>query len=136
MSQLLSYQTVYFIVTLITILTAIGFAVYVIIRSRTPEILREELVAWREKAERLERDNHNLIKSDHLKDVEIAELKAKTNIEKVMETQELIIQSQQQMMQCFTNLFSMVEKINHSQVDIAKVLGRMLSRLDKDQIAM
>lgn len=69
-----------------TLLTA-----YVLFRSRTPQILRDELQVTREKSERLEKENKDLVEKGHANDVMIAELKAKTDLTDIRANQHEIL---------------------------------------------
>lgn len=66
---------------------------YVLFRSRTSGILREEVDALRTKCTRIETDNEDLKKAGHEKDVMIADLRAKTDLEAV-KTQVAALQQQ------------------------------------------
>lgn len=76
-----------------TMTTAVSLllAVYVLARSKTPEILKAELEATRMRCDRYEEENANLQKQVHTKDVEIAELKAKTDLSQIQKTQHEIL---------------------------------------------
>ena len=53
---------------------------YVLFRSHTPEILRSELVITREKCGRLEAEKREFESTVHNKDLEIADLCARTDL--------------------------------------------------------
>jgi hypothetical protein len=72
-------------------LAAVLLAAYVLFRSRTPGILKDELEVTRAKCQRLEEDNSTLIAASHQKDVEIADLKAKTDLTDIQKTQREIL---------------------------------------------
>lgn len=56
---------------------------YVLVRSRTSSILRDELVTTRERCDRIEKENEGLKAEGHTKDVTIADLRARTDLESV-----------------------------------------------------
>lgn len=56
---------------------------YVLFRSRTSALLREELDALGKKCVRIEEESEALKKADRLKDIIIADLKAKTDLDSV-----------------------------------------------------
>src|SRR5213083_1109443 len=70
---------------------AILLAAYVLFRSRTPKILKEELDATRSKCTRLEAENKDLMLQVHEKDIRIAELVAKTDITDIRKDQQEIM---------------------------------------------
>jgi len=72
---------------------AILLAGYVLFRSRTPALLKDELSITRARCKRLEEDNTSLKSSDHAKDVMIADLKAKTDLNTIT-TQIVALQQQ------------------------------------------
>jgi rhodanese-related sulfurtransferase len=64
---------------------------YVLFRSRTPKLLKDELVITRERCQRFEIENKALIEAGHQKDVEIADLKARTDLTEIQKTQRDIL---------------------------------------------
>ena len=73
-----------------TILSS-GLTAYVLVRSRTPRLLKDELDVVRQRCLRLEGENKDLVSSNHTKDVEIADLKARTDLSEIQKTQEKIL---------------------------------------------
>jgi hypothetical protein len=53
---------------------------YVLVRSRTPGILKDELEIIRERCSRIEAENAKLVEDGHIKDLVITDLKAKTDL--------------------------------------------------------
>lgn len=53
---------------------------YVLFRSKTAALLKDELGVTRERCKRLEEDNQKLTEDSHIKDLVIADLKAKTDL--------------------------------------------------------
>jgi hypothetical protein len=64
---------------------------YVLFRSRTPRLLKDELEITRGRCERIEGENKVLVESNHQKDVEIADLKARTDLTEIQKTQREIL---------------------------------------------
>jgi hypothetical protein len=64
-------------------LAAIALAVYVLARSRTPALLKDELAVTRERCTRFESENGQLKAVSHTQEVTIAELKARTDLDAV-----------------------------------------------------
>lgn len=93
-----------------TLLTA-----YVLFRSRTPAILKDELEVTRARCARIEDENKALVKAGHAKDVEIADLKARTDLSEIQRTQREIL------VLCSTTASSMES--------VAKTLERISSSL-------
>lgn len=120
-------------VQLFTILSVIILAVWAVLRSKTPQLLRGELIIWREKCERLERDNHNLIKAGYLRDMEIKELKNKTDLQAVIEVQnsmhQQFIDHSVAVMANHKQLFELVGGIVNSQKGITVILERISAKL-------
>lgn len=108
---------------------------FVLIRSRTPKILKDELNITRDKCERLDRDNHNLIKSGHLKDMEIKELKAKTDLQSVMEAQNSMNQQLIHHSQTVMDNHTQISKICGSMVETLQSISVTQERIAKKLLA-
>ncbi len=76
----------------VTPLAAFCVVVYVLIRSRTPRLLKDELEIQRAKCERIEKEKHDLEQDNHAKDIEIAALRAKTDVSDIRKTQTQLLE--------------------------------------------
>ncbi len=97
-------------------------AAYVLFRSRTPRLLKDELEVTRERCTRVETENKGLIEAGHQKDVEIADLKARTDLSEIQKTQREIL------VLCSTTAKSMetiamtMERVSHSLPLVAELM--------------
>src|SRR5207253_3392051 len=69
-------------------LAAILLAAFVLFRSRTPRLLREELEIIRAKLDRVEAELKETQALGHTKDIQIAELRVKTDVSDLRDTQQ------------------------------------------------
>lgn len=69
---------------------------FVLLRSKTTDILRDEKTAWKDRADRLDGEIKGCRSEMAAKDVELAELRTKTDLKPVLERLELMISSFQQ----------------------------------------
>jgi hypothetical protein len=67
----------------VAVIVPSALTAYVLFRSRTPALLKDELQVTRERCVRIEAENKDLKAADHAKDIQITELKAKTDLESV-----------------------------------------------------
>lgn len=88
---------------------------YVLYRSRTPEILRGELEASRIKCERLEGENEQFKTISHDKDVQIADLKARTDLTDLRQGQAAILK--------------LISKQNASAMETQTCMNQMVTTL-------
>ena len=77
--------------TVIAAAIASCLTAYVLFRSRTPAILKDELEITRARCNRIEEENKALVEAGHKKDVEIADLKVRTDLTDIQKTQREIL---------------------------------------------
>ena len=97
---------------------------YVLYRSRTPNILRGELQIVREKCERLEEENNQLLDVSHTKDLEIEKLRARTDLSELMEGQANIVRGQ-------TEIVKLLMNSERAMGQLVNTLQAMEKRLDR-----
>jgi len=69
-----------------------GLTAFVLFKSKTTDILRGEKEVWKEKAERLDTDLKDAKAQMGVKDVELAELRTKTDLKPLLEKLEMMYQ--------------------------------------------
>jgi hypothetical protein len=88
---------------------------YVLVRSRTSSILREERDALRDKCARIEEEDAKLKEEGHAKDVIIADLRAKTDLEVVKaQMTELQRQVAQEAAESRVTIVGMIQSVSKS----------------------
>lgn len=115
----------------ITTIAAIVLAIYVLVRSRTPEILRGELQVTREKCDRLENENKDLTVATHIKDIEIADLRAKTDLSDVRKSQTAIFEILSQHSATHIKILELTHDTTATLQQLTTTLASMAARLDK-----
>ena len=119
-----SLQTAASVFAIITGIAAILTAAYVLFRSRTAEVLRGERDAYQEKCERLNDELKICIEESHAKDIEITDLRAKTDLSELTKGQAAVLANQAQMLAAAVELQTTLGHMTH-------VLEAMEQRLAK-----
>jgi septation ring formation regulator EzrA len=86
---------------------------YVLFRSRTPAILKDELVITRERCQRLEKETAKLADENHIKDLVIADLKAKTDLTDIRQTLKEVMNISAVTAQTLSSVADTLKSISH-----------------------
>lgn len=103
---------------------------YVLWRSRTPAILKDELEVTRARCTRIEDENKLLVEANHKKDVEIADLKARTDLTEIQKTQREILTLCSTTSQCMDSVARTLERISGA-LPIAAALMQQITPATK-----
>lgn len=118
------WQTLIAITPTVGVLAAIMLAAYVLFRSKTSSVLQGELTAWKDKCDRLEEENKDLIATGHAKDVEIADYKARTDMTDIRVGQAAILEGQ-------AKLLTVVQETSLAMRQMTTTLAAVETRLNR-----
>src|SRR5262245_13270041 len=108
---------------------------YVLFRSRTPGILKGELEIQRQKSDRLEKENGDLTASNQQKDVEIAQLKERSDLTEIRKGQtailEIIATNSASVLDNQSRMLSTSAGIEKAMIEMVTTLAAMERRLDR-----
>jgi hypothetical protein len=110
--------------TVIAAAIASCLTAYVLFRSRTPAILKDELEVTRARCNRIEEENKALVEAGHKKDVEIADLKARTDLTEIQKTQREILTICSATSQCMDSVARTLERISGALPVAATLLAQ------------
>jgi hypothetical protein len=108
--------------TVIAAAIASCLTAYVLFRSRTPAILKDELEVTRARCARIEEENKTLVEAGHKKDVEIADLKARTDLTEIQKTQREILLLCSTTARSLESVSKTLERISSSLPVIAQLM--------------